>query len=447
MRCPHGEAVSNKNVTLGITAPEQTASAPTSAARRRASAGFSCGGPRRPAQMLAPDGSASITDWTLAPGVLHLNHGSHGAVPRLAQEAQLGFRNSMESNPCRWFEDVPRKVGIARHQIAHYLGASPEATALVPNASAGASVVFNSIPSWRGMDIVTTDHAYGAVLMGANRLARRWDGTVKSVHVPLDASDDEAFDLIRGELSDNTALIVIDHITSATARQLPAGRVAGEGHRRGIPVLVDAAHAPGLLAEPLFGMDADFWIGNLHKFACAPRGTAALVASGPQAQRLYPLIDSWGTPQSFPSRFDQQGTLDITAYLAAPVALCSIQERYGWHEVRRYIHELADYSQTLVSGALSEAVGEDMSISVGVSVNGLRLVGLPARLGSTPEAAKDLRNQIATQFGIETAITSWRQQGFLRLSAHIYNTADNYEEFADRVIPFIVQRARASLNK
>ena len=212
-------------------------------------------------------------------------------------------------------------------------------------------------------------------------------------------------------------------------------------------MLVDAAHAPGLVAAPLDGIDADFWIGNLHKFACAPRGVAALVASGPHTQRLYPLIDSWGSPEPFPARFDQQGTLDMTAYLAAPVAFGSIQERYGWDEVRRYIGDLADYAQALISASLTEAVGEDVAVSVGVPVNGLRLVGLPTGLGTTPDAANTLRRELATELGIETAITSWRGKGYLRLSAHVYNTPDHYLEFAERAIPLLAEKARNGVTK
>jgi isopenicillin-N epimerase len=396
--------------------------------------------------MLAPDGSASMTDWSLATGVLHLNHGSYGGVPRAAQEAQLRFRTAMEANPCGWFSDLPQRVAAARHEIADFLGTAAESTALVPNASAGASVVFDSIRCWQGMEIVTTDHAYGAVLMGVQRLAQKWGGSVNSVHVPLSATDEAAYELIGAELNDNTALIVVDQITSATAKQLPAGRVAAEGRRRGIPVLVDAAHAPGMVASPLDGIEADFWVGNLHKFACAPRGVAALVASGPHAQRLYPLIDSWASPEAFPARFDQQGTLDMTAYLAAPVAFGSIQERYGWDEVRGYVSDLGDYAQALISESLSEATGENAAVSVGVPVNGLRLVGLPTGLGATPEAANTLRREIATELGIETAMTSWRGRGYLRVSAHAYNTPDHYLEFVERATPLLAQKARAATN-
>jgi len=381
-------------------------------------------------------------DWTFAPGVIQLNHGSFGGVPRAAQVAQSKFRNMMERNPCEWFTDHGEKVRLARHKISDFLRCAPEATAMVPNASAGATVVYNNIPAWRGMEIVTTDHSYGAVLMGAERLARRWEGTVTSVHIPLEATDDEAFERIVGALSENTALLVVAQITSSTAKALPAGRVAAEGGQRGIPVLVDAAHSPGLIAEPLEGIDADFWIGNLHKFACAPRGTAVIVASGPHMQRLYPLIDSWGAPLPLPDRFDQQGTNDFTSYLAAPLAFETIEKRYGWDEVRSYARELGIYAEAIVTHALSEATGEDASVSLGVPVDGLRLIRLPDGLANTPDDAHDLRQLIAAQLNIETAITSWNGQGYLRLSSHIYNTSDDFERFVDIAVPFLIERGR-----
>lgn len=402
---------------------------------------------KRPAPILNPEGDPAILDFSLSENVRHINHGSFGAVPTAALVKQRELSATMNANPCDWFMDLPGRVAPARREIAAYLGTSFETTALVPNASAGASVVYNNAPAWRGMEIVTTDHTYGAVLMGAERLAARWDGTVKPVPVPLGASDDEAFDRIAEALNENTALVVIDHVTSATARELPAGRVAAEGRRRGIPVLVDAAHSPGLFAEPLKAIDADFWIGNLHKFACAPRGTAALVAAGTHSQRLYPLIDSWGAPEPFPARFDQQGTLDVTQYLAAPVAMATLEQRYGWEQIRRYITDLADYAQAIVTEAMTEATGHDASVAVGVPVNGLRLVGLPEGLARTQEEAHWLRRMIAERLGIETAITNWRSRGYLRLSTHVYNTADDFEDFVERAVPLIAELAMAVTRK
>jgi len=253
-----------------------------------------------PTPLLTPDGEPAIADWSLRRGVRHLNHGSFGAVPVIAQRAQSGFRQVMDENPCGWFTGLPDRVAAARSEIAAYLNADPGLTALIPNASAGVTVVYASILASRGMEIVITDHTYGAVAMSAERCAHRCGGVVRVARVPLDADAAAATEIVMAEVTDRTSLIVIDQVTSATGRMMPAGAIAAAGRERGVPVLVDGAHAPGLFAEPLEGIDADFWVGNLHKFACAPRGSAALVASGSVAQRLSPLIDPSMSPVTSP---------------------------------------------------------------------------------------------------------------------------------------------------
>ncbi|MDJ0334319.1 aminotransferase class V-fold PLP-dependent enzyme [Salinibacterium sp. G-O1] len=400
--------------------------------------------PSRPSGLLTPEGQPALTDWSLDSGVRHLNHGSFGAVPRAAQRIQQDFQRIMDANPCDWFMNLGGRVAQARLEIASFLNTDADATALVPNVSAGVSVVYANVPAWSGMTIVTTDHTYGAVLMGAERLARRWNGTVVTVHIPLNASNDDAFDLLAAELNDNVGLIVLDHVTSSTARQFPVGRIAALGRQLNIPVLVDAAHSPALFADPVDGIDADFWVGNLHKFACAPRGTAAIVASGEHTQKLFPVIDSWGSPEPYPTRFDQQGTIDVTPYLAAPSAFALVQEHYGWDEARRYITELGDYAQAIVTEALSAEMDEDAAVDVGEPVNGLRLIRLPRGLATTLEGSHDLRHLIAQRLGIETAITSWAGHGYLRLSTHVYNTADDFEDFVERAVPFIAEQGRSA---
>jgi len=43
------------------------------------------------------------SEWALAPDVLHLNHGSFGAVPKLVRVEQDRWRDVVESNPTGFF--------------------------------------------------------------------------------------------------------------------------------------------------------------------------------------------------------------------------------------------------------------------------------------------------------------------------------------------------------
>ncbi|CAN5531612.1 aminotransferase class V-fold PLP-dependent enzyme [soil metagenome] len=397
-----------------------------------------------PAPLALDDGSPARSAWSLSSDILHVNHGSFGAVPVVAQERQNTLRAEMEAAPVVWFPGLPARVAAVRDAVAAFLGADAADLALVPNASAGASIVYSSLPVTAGVEIVVTDHGYGAVTMGAERLARRWGGTVRTASIPLDATPAEAHDAIMAELGERTGLIVLDQITSATARFMPVDTIAAVARQRGIPLLVDAAHVPGVVADPLVGIDCDFWVGNLHKFGCAPRGTAALVARGPLRDELYPLIDSWGSPYGYPERFDTQGTVDATAYLATPTSLEFIESTWGWDAARAYMAELADYAEHTIASAFSQFTGEDHRVDVGAPVNALRLVRLPSGLASSHPEADALRDRAVKELGVEAAFTSFAGVGYFRLSTHFYNTAADFDEFAERCVPELVAWAASA---
>jgi isopenicillin-N epimerase len=210
---------------------------------------------------------------------------------------------------------------------------------------------------------------------------------------------------------------------------------------------VDGAHAPGLLAAPLTGVTCDFWVGNLHKWGCAPRGTAALVARGPLRDRLYPLIDSWGAPDPYPDRFDQQGTLDATAYLAAPTALDFVERTWGWQNARQYMDDLADYAAHVIGAAFADLTGVGGSVDVGMPVPGMRLVRLPDGLAPGRVEADALRDRVARELGVEAAFTSFDGTGYMRLSAHVYNTPADYEYFAETCVPVLGEWARERISR
>lgn len=373
--------------------------------------------------------------WLLDPALHHLNHGSFGAVPAAVAQEQDRLRRLVEADPVSWFSTLPERVGEARREMAKLIGAPTDRTAFVLNASAGASVVFDSLASGGPVDVMTTNHGYGAVSMGAQRLARRTGGTSTTVRVPLGATAAEVRALLAEAMQQHRpALLVIDQITSATARSFPTAEICRDARELGVLTLVDGAHAPGVLAHPV-EEEADYWVGNLHKFACSPRGTALLVSRG-DGQELWPSIDSWGAPFPFPERFDTQGTLDLTQWIVAPFAYRYLDEQVGWDEIRATSERTLDAGVEIVARALEPLVDEPVP-DVGQPVGPMRLLGLPQALGATRELADALRVPFISTTGCVVAFTSFDGRGYLRLSAHLYNTVEDYHELATVGVPLL----------
>jgi isopenicillin-N epimerase len=399
---------------------DQTRTAPAPAPVRLAS-----GGPARDA-------------WPLDQAVVHLNHGSYGAVPTEVVRHQDELRRQADLSPVAWFPRAPELVAVARREVAPFVGARAEDTAFVPNASAAATVVLNALRLEPGDEILVTDHGYGAVTMGVRRLARRFGARVRTVALPLAATADEVVERFRAELTDAVRLVVVDQITSPTARRLPTARIAELAHERGARVLVDGAHAPGLIADAAADAGADWWFGNLHKWPCAPRGSALLVTQAADRDDLWPLIDSWGAEERYPERFDTQGTMDSTSYIASPRAIDFVEREYGWARARETMTALADHGTAVIGAALQPYVDAPVATDVGMPVVSMRLLRLPDGLGRDRTDADELRLRLLDLAGVESAFTSVAGVGYLRLSAHLYTEPRDFDAFVERAVPQIL---------
>jgi isopenicillin-N epimerase len=370
--------------------------------------------------------------FSLDPAISYLNHGSFGAVPIGVQRAQQRIRDEVDANPMRFYTQglLDRIVHTRRH-VATFLGADPDGTALVANTTAGVAVALQSVRLAPGEEVLVTDHAYGAVALAVRRQCRRAGATARTVAWPLTASDAEIVSRIRAALRPGrTKLLIVDQVTSPTARVLPVTAVVAAAREHDIPVLVDAAHVPGMLPVSVDAIGADFWVGNLHKWGFAPRGTAVLSVAPGWRPRIEPLAVSWEQESGFPVNVEWQGCLDYSPWLAAPAGLFTLRT-LGVDAVRAHNAALAAYAQRVVGDALGLSPADrpdpgDPAVS-------MRILPLPAGVATTVAEAGAVRQRIADKLSAEVAVNPWGGRGWLRLSAQVYNRPEEYDRLAEHL--------------
>jgi len=157
-------------------------------------------------------------------------------------------------------------------------------------------------------------------------------------------TEDDLFDAVAARLTPRTRILFVSHITSLSALRLPVARLCALARERGVTSVVDGAHAPGQIDLDVPVIGADVYAGNLHKWVCAPRGSAFVWAT-PEARSWIrgPVVSwdwSWSGAGAFQGRFGWSGTFDPTALLSVPEAF-RFQRRHSWPQVRRRCHRLA----------------------------------------------------------------------------------------------------------
>jgi isopenicillin-N epimerase len=365
--------------------------------------------------------------WPLDPGVAHCNHGSFGAVPTPVLAAQREWQDRMNANPVRFFRrHLPGYVARAREDLAARLGADPAGFALVPNVTTGVSAVLANVPLRAGDEVLVTDHGYGSARLAVERACARAGARLATARVPLAAGADEVVARVAAAAGPRTRLAILDHVTSTTARLFPVAALAGMLRERGVAVLVDGAHAPGMLELDLACLGADFWTGNFHKWACAPRGCAGLYVAPPWRERMRSLVVSWNDARGFPAAFDQAGTTDLSAWLAAPDAF-DLLGKLGWDRLRAHNSALAATGHRLVA----EAVCADLAALPADGAVPMRVVPLPAELGGGYDTAYELSERITARTGVEVNVAPWRGSCLLRVSAQAYNAPADYRRLAE----------------
>ncbi len=372
-------------------------------------------------------GRAIRRRFLLEPGTVFLNHGSFGTIPRDVFAAAAGWRRRFEVNPDRFIrETLPEALRAAAGRVAAFIGARADDTVLVDNATSGANTVLRALDFAAGDEILTTTHVYGAVQQAISYVASRTGAVAVEAEVPMPAaSADAIFAAVAAAFTPRTRLLVIDHITSATAMIFPVARLVAHAHARGVRVLIDGAHVPGHLPLDVPALGADWYVGNCHKWLFAARGCAFLWAS-PEAQKLiHPLSISHGHGKGYLAEFDWTGTRDPAPFLSVGTAIDFLRG-LGEARVRDHNHALA----VAAGQRISQRWGEPMNAPPEL-LGAMAAVRLPERwqaFGSpTRETARDLMAKLLRRDRMMIAIMPFAGALWARVSAQVYNEMSDYD--------------------
>ena len=381
--------------------------------------------------------------WTLDPAITYLNHGSFGACPRSVLEAQQALRDQLEREPARFFNrEAPVLLGAARKELAELLNAPAAGLAFVRNVTVAINSVLRSVPFGAGSELLVTDHEYNATRNIVEYVAAERGCRVVVAEVPFPIAGPEAvIEAVLARVGPRTRLAVIDHVTSPTALVFPIAELVRELESRGVDVLVDGAHAPGMVDVDIAALSPAYYAANCHKWLCAPKGVGFLWVREDRRQSVRPAVISPGANAPVPPEhryaieFFWTGTDDPTPALALPAALRFLDELVpgGFPALRERNRELALAGRRLVADALGVPLPcPDAMIGAMASLPVPALAGLPAPQAVSALSLDPLHDALFRDHAIEVPVLNCPAHPgrLVRISAQAYNEIGDYERLA-----------------
>jgi isopenicillin-N epimerase len=378
--------------------------------------------------------------WTLDPDTVFLNHGSFGATPTAILDEQSRIRALMEQDPVHFFErDYPSLWDGARRTLSEFVNADVDGMTFVSNATQGINTVLRSLPLQPGDEIIVPDHSYQACWNAVDFVTERSGAKTVVVEVPFRVEGpQEVIDIIMAAVTDRTVLALIDTVTSPTGMRMPFEELIEQLQSRGVDVLLDAAHGPGIVPLDLSALAPAYCTGNCHKWLCSPKGSAFLHIREDRKHLVRPLNISHGASfegdaqEKFEFEFAWPGTQDPSAWMCIPKAIEYLGDLVegGWPEIMRRNHALALEGR----GILCEALGTsppfpDSMVSALASVE----ITTGGEVGPMSLEGDPYHNLLLDEYGIQVPVMPWRHHGvrYIRISAQLYNHEDEYRYLAE----------------
>lgn len=377
--------------------------------------------------------------WKLNSGIDFLNHGSFGATPGVVLDAQQKWIDALESDPIQFLaperELIPR-LDQVRQRVADLVRAPADSIAFVRNATDGVNAVLRSFPLRAGDEVLVTDHGYNACINAVRYATERAGATTRVAQIPFPLQDPEqVLEAIQAGLRERTRLLVVDHVTSPTGLVFPVREIVRLAQRRGTRVLVDGAHAPGMVPVDLSDLAADYYTANHHKWLCAPKASGFLYVDSRWQSEVRPTVISHGANRQpegrsrFLTEFDWVGTYDPTPLLSVPAALDFLESLAdgGLDGVMRMNHHAALRSQQILADALTIPLP-----APGAMIGSLVSVPLPGRWVAA-ESAEKWQRRLFDEYAIEVPLFPGLQPGsaILRVSLQVYNSLSQIERLAE----------------
>jgi len=346
-----------------------------------------------------------------APGITYFDTATYGLPPRPTVAALHQAIDDWQRGTANWVEQWDKRGEACRGAFASLLGVSPDLIASVPSASVGVGMVAASLNA--DDEVVIPDDEFNSVLFPMLVAAQARGVVVREA----------PFDSLVEAIGPRTTLVAFSAVQSQSGKAARQAELVEAALSVGARTLIDATHAvPFVPVDPR----ADFVVCAAYKHLLSPRGVAFLSMARQHWDATPAWLANW------------RGATDpYHVYYGGPLDQAATAARFdvslAWHAWAGAAVSLELLATWRTEGLLNEPLllAERLAEDLGLSRPAGTVVSVPV------EDAERVRAEL-DKAGIKAAVRA----GSVRLSTHVYNTAEQVDLAVSALARFVPQSVR-----
>jgi selenocysteine lyase/cysteine desulfurase len=261
--------------------------------------------------------------YKLNPDYINLENGYYCIQPQEILDRYIDHIREVNRQGAHYMRTVQfDNKNAAAAKLATLAGCSPDELIITRNSTESLNMIIAGMHWQKGDEAVMAVHDYGAMLDMFKQVSARYGTVNKTVTVPLHPqSDEEIVKVYADAITPKTKLLMVCHMINITGQVLPIRKICDMAHSKGVPVMVDGAHAFAHLKFSIPDLNCDYYGCSLHKWLSVPLGAGMLYVKKEHIGQIWPIFPDSDKTDSDILRLNHTGTHPVATDLTIQDAI------------------------------------------------------------------------------------------------------------------------------
>ncbi len=363
--------------------------------------------------------------YTVSANIVNLNNGGVSPQPRVVQEAVERYNQLSNEAPSYYmWRILDQGREPLRMKLAGLAGVSPDEIAINRNSSEALETIIFGLRLKAGDEVVLTKQDYPNMINAWKQRALRDGIVLKWLNFDFPIEDKQQIvKAFSDAFTSKTRVVHITHMINWNGQILPAKEIAAEAHRRGIEVLVDAAHTFAHLNYKIPELDCDYFGTSLHKWLCAPFGSGMLYVKKEKIKNLFPLFAGDHPESEDIRKFENLGTRSFAIEQAIGQAV-DFHEMIGSERKQERLQFLKKYWTEQALQLPKVSLGTSLKKGYSCAIALLRVEG---------KEPGEIAQFLFEQYKIHSVAINWENIHGVRITPNVYTTLHDLDRLVQAI--------------